>query len=116
LGVHGVPRGTLDVDLNVFVDDDELTDVFELLEELGVELDREVGREAEGARLYFLSPEALAVFKLLFFRTKDIADLERLVAVREIDARYVRDAIVEMMGHDDERVARWDALVREFAR
>jgi hypothetical protein len=60
-----------------------------------------------------LSAEALAVFKLLFFRPKDIADLQRLIGVRgaALDVRYVRAHIAAMMGEDDERVARWDALV-----
>lgn len=60
-----------------------------------------------------LSAEALAVFKLLFFRAKDIADLQRLIGVRgaSLDVEYVREQIVAMMGEDDERVARWDALV-----
>jgi hypothetical protein len=34
----------------------------------------------EGRPAWFLSPEDLAVFKLLFFRAKDLLDLERLVA------------------------------------
>src|SRR5438552_2687491 len=32
-----------------------------------------------GENIWFLSAEALCVFKLLFFRTKDLADLEQLV-------------------------------------
>jgi hypothetical protein len=65
---------------------------------------------------WFLSAEALAVFKLLFFRGKDMVDLERLVAVRpELDRAYVRERIVEMMGEDDARTQRWDEIVRRFA-
>ena len=156
LGAHGVPRGTLDVDLNVFVDDDELQPVIACLQDLGVELDAsaaracasrdgmfvgnwhgmridvfvpsipfsvEAGRtrvlltDAEEEAIWFLSPEALAVFKLLFFRPKDVADLERLVAVRgeELDHSYVRRWMVDMMGEGDERVVTWDDLVRRFA-
>jgi hypothetical protein len=59
----------------------------------------------------------LAVFKLLFFRGKDIVDLERLAAVRaDIDASYVRKWIVDMMGEDDDRVRRWDAIVTTYRR
>lgn len=66
---------------------------------------------------WFLSAEALCVFKLLFFRSKDVADLERLIARqgKRLDASLVRRHIVEMMGEDDPRVATWDELVREFA-
>lgn len=153
LAVAGVPRGTADVDINVFVDLDRLNEVLSLLSSLGIELDPtvatararrdgmfvgrwdgmridvflpsiEFSREAERTRIrvtgpdgwsgWFLSPEALAVFKLLFFRGKDVVDLERLVAARpDLDRAWIRARIAEMMG-DDERVRRWDELVARF--
>jgi hypothetical protein len=156
LAIAGVPRGTADVDINVFVSEQRLVEIFALLIALGVEVDVPgatarahkdgmfVARwdgmridvflpsipfalEAERTRLritdadgwsgWFLSAEALAVFKLLFFRGKDIVDLERLVAVRaDIDASYVRKWIVDMMGEDDDRVRRWDAIVTTYLR
>ncbi len=66
--------------------------------------------------VWFLSAEALSVFKLLFFRGKDVVDLERLVAVMgdTLDHAYVRDKIVEMMDEDDPRTKTWDRLVSEF--
>ncbi len=65
----------------------------------------------EGEAVCFLSAEALAVFKLLFFRTKDLGDLEQLVALRpDLDRGYVRAKIVEMLGDTDPRVQAWDAL------
>jgi hypothetical protein len=66
----------------------------------------------EGASVWFLSAEALCVFKLLFFRGKDIVDLERLIAVSgdTLDATYVRRWLVDMMGADDQRVVTWDRL------
>jgi hypothetical protein len=154
LAIAGVPRGTADVDVNVFVPEDRLADAIAVLSALGIEIDptaaaarvqREgmfVGRwdgmridvflpsipfahEAERTRIrvtddagwsgWFLSAEALAVFKLLFFRGKDVVDLERLVAVRpELDTGYVRRWIVDMMGDDDDRTRRWDDLVARF--
>jgi len=71
---------------------------------------------ADGWSGWFLAPEAITVFKLLFFRGKDIVDLERLVAVRgeHLDHAYVRRWIVEMMGETDERTRRWDELVARF--
>ena len=74
-----------------------------------------VRHEIEGASVWFLSAEALCVFKLLFFRGKDVVDLERLVAVQgtAVDAAYVRSRIVEMLGADDPRVATWDRLWHE---
>lgn len=156
LAIAGVPRGTADVDVNVFVSDQRVTEICELLVALGVEVDipgamaraLEDGmfvarwdgmridvflpsipfaHEAERTRLrvtaadgwsgWFLSAEALAVFKLLFFRGKDIVDLERLVAVRaDIDAGYIRKWLVDMMGEDDDRTRRWDAIVATHSR
>ncbi len=65
---------------------------------------------------WFLSAEALSVFKLLFFRSKDIADLERLLAVYgdKMNCAYVRKHISAAMGEDDPRTQTWDRLVREF--
>jgi hypothetical protein len=155
LGAHGVPRGTLDVDVNVFVEEDRLPHVIQALSALGIELheDAAIARArrdgmfvgqwqgmridvfvpsipfsyeaartrvrlegGDGQPIYFLSAEALTVFKLLFFRPKDLVDLERLVAVQgpRLDRGYVRRWMVEMMGEDDERVRAWDRLDRQF--
>lgn len=150
LAIAGVPRGTADVDVNVFVPEARVQEVITVLSKLGIDFPaaaaeqahREgmfVGRwdgmridvflpsipfafEAERCRVrvtddtgwsgWFLSAEALAVFKLLFFRGKDIVDLERLVAVRpELDTAYVRRWIADMMGDDDDRTRRWDDIV-----
>jgi hypothetical protein len=155
LAIAGVPRGTADVDINVFVDISQAAKVMATLAGIGIALDEAaalqklqrdgmfVGRwdgmridvfmpsipfsdEAARTRIrvtddagwsgWFLSAEALSVFKLLFFRGKDVVDLERLVAVRsELDHAYVRRWIVDMMGDSDERVKRWDDIVRRFA-
>lgn len=71
-----------------------------------------VRRTVDGRSVWFLSPEALCVFKLLFFRGKDVVDLERLIAVQgtALDGPYVRARIVEMLGEQDPRVATWDRL------
>jgi len=74
-----------------------------------------VAHEVEARSVWFLSAEAPCVFKLLFFRGKDVVDLERLVAVRgsALDAAYVRARIVEMLGEDDPRVVTWDRVCLE---
>ena len=67
-----------------------------------------------GKPTWFLSPELLCCFKLLFFRPKDLLDLERLVqSSAALDRRRVRELMVETMGEDDERVRAWDSLVRQ---
>ena len=148
-GLWAVPRATVDVDVDVFLDGEGVDGVFGALEALGITLDRDEARERNlregmfvgrwglyridvftpsidfawearrtrvrrdlgGHSIWVLSAEAIAVFKLLFFRTKDIADLERLVAVHvDLDRGYVRDHVVGMMGEDDERVREWDRM------
>jgi hypothetical protein len=155
LAIAGVPRGTADVDLNVFVPESRVGEAIAALTRVGVDIDTQtateharaqgmfIGRwegmridvflpsidfswEAERTRIrvtdesgwsgWFLSAEAITVFKLLFFRGKDVVDLERLIAVRpELDRGYVRRWIVEMMGEDDERTRTWDQLVARFS-
>lgn len=62
--------------------------------------------------LWFLAPEAVVIFELLFFRGKDRVDLERFVAARgsRLDHAYIRRWMVDMMGSDDARVTFWDDL------
>ncbi|MBI5502356.1 MAG: hypothetical protein HY907_19080 [Deltaproteobacteria bacterium] len=69
----------------------------------------------EGRPAWFLSPEDLVVFKMLFFRTKDVLDVERLVAfaAADFDRAYVRRWLVDLVGADDERLARWDRLLAD---
>jgi hypothetical protein len=59
-----------------------------------------------------LSSESLAVFKMLFHRPKDVADVGRLLDIQggRLDVEFVRRWLVEMLGVDDERVAEWDRL------
>ncbi len=150
-GVWGDPRGTIDVDINLFVETGGLDAALDALEGAGVALDRTAAHRAdargdviigwcEGLRIdlftpsipfsweamrtsvrlggplgeaAYLSAEATAVFKLLFFRAKDLVDLEKLIAVQgnDLDAAYVRRWMVDMMGEDDERVEAWDRML-----
>jgi len=62
---------------------------------------------------WVLSPETLAVFKMLFYRPKDLVDVQRLLEVQSerIDRSFIRQALVDMLGPDDERLRTWDELV-----
>lgn len=153
LGAWSDPRGTYDVDVNLFVDHDGIEAALNVLSAAGVAIDRAAARRADEAgdvlvgyygalridlftpsipfaweamttrrrlmgpsgEAYYLSPEATAIFKLLFFRAKDLVDLEKLVVVqgRYLDHAYVRRWIVEMMGAEDERVVAWDKIVAD---
>lgn len=151
-GLWGDPRGTHDVDINLFIDHDALDGALDVLESAGVELDRQAALEADrqgdvfigwhsGLRVdlftpsipfsweamqktvrvqsplgeaAFLSAESIAVFKLMFFRPKDLLDVEKLIEVQgeSLDLAYIRDWIVKMMGEVDERTVALDKLIR----
>ena len=74
--------------------------------------------EVRESRVWFLSAEALAFFKMMFFRGKDLVDIERLLGSqgKQFDAPYVRRWLVQTMGEDDERVRKWDELCASFWR
>ncbi len=71
---------------------------------------RRVQRPFAGSVLWFLSAESLCIFKLLFFRTKDLADLEQLVRTTPLDRPWVKETISSMMGADDPRVGAWERI------
>jgi hypothetical protein len=156
LSAWSEPRATTDVDLNLWVRDEELPAAVDVLRNAGVAIDladaqngaRERGMfaaphgsyrvdvfvpsvpfydEALTRRLrvtlanletWVLSPESLAVFKMLFFRPKDIVDLARLIEVQQppVDAAFVRGWLIDMVGPEDPRIEKWDELTRHSPR
>ena len=64
---------------------------------------------------WIVGPEDLATLKMLFFRRKDLADVEALVRALGdgLNRAGVRARLVEMMGDKDERVREWDAIVAD---
>jgi hypothetical protein len=154
LGYWGVPRGTVDVDLTLYLPTERPTDCVGLLQELGcalsaaetVESLREHGfcRTAlAGTRLDVFLPiapfyeaarlrrkrvdlarqpvmiwdaESLTVFKMMFFRRKDLADVEQILRTQaaRFDRLWVREQLAAMYGLRDPRVAQWDELIREI--
>src|SRR5262245_2904861 len=69
-----------------------------------------------GAALWFLSAEDLAVMKLLYARTKDIADPERIFSILTLDLSYVRVWLTKMVPHRDRRLALLDDLESRFIK
>jgi hypothetical protein len=139
------PRGTRDIDVNVFVGSAEACAVFAALP-AGVAFAEadvvEAGRRDqvrlwwdttpidvffaadpfhlevagrcrtvpfEGRDIRVLSAEDLAVFKALFDRTKDWADIESMVESNAIDLQLAADRLAGLIG-DDPRVARFRTL------
>ena len=68
-----------------------------------------------GRPVMVLSPEDLVLFKLLFYRPKDINDVERLVRFqgRNLDREYVHRWLEDLVGKEDPRMATWEGMVAD---
>jgi hypothetical protein len=62
----------------------------------------------EGTRIPVLGPTELAVFKVMFDRTRDWADVEAMAAAGTLDREAVGKALHSLMGDEDPRFARLD--------
>lgn len=62
------------------------------------------------ATIPVLDCTTLAVFKLFFNRTRDWADLEAMAQADQLDADAVAAFVVELLGADDDRLARLRGL------
>jgi hypothetical protein len=70
-----------------------------------------------GRPMHILSPQDLLTLKMMFFRRKDLADVEAVLRHRPqgLDARWVRAKLVDMVGEDDERIREWDSIVADVS-
>lgn len=59
--------------------------------------------------------ETLCVFKMMFFRRKDLADVEQLIRAQGegLDVAWVEAQVVEILGQRDPRVSTWREIVAE---
>jgi hypothetical protein len=69
----------------------------------------------EGERIPVLAPLELAVFKVMFDRTRDWGDIEEMFAAGALSAGDLHDVIRTMLGSDDERHGRIDEVERRAA-
>src|SRR5204863_1906096 len=65
-----------------------------------------------GTRIPVLGPTELAVFKVMFDRTRDWADIEAMLAARTLDVEAVRAELTTLIDAGDERFARLDEAQR----
>jgi hypothetical protein len=77
---------------------------------------RTVRKPLLGRSVPMLSAEDTILFKLMFFRGKDLVDIARAVSTQGVllDRSYVRNWLVELAGEDDRRTVKWDELCREL--
>jgi hypothetical protein len=64
-----------------------------------------------GIEIPVLSAEFLAIFKAMFNRTKDWADLEAMIEEGSFDGDFVVSQLVELLGSQDARIERLSRLI-----
>jgi hypothetical protein len=143
------PRGTRDIDINVFVPPERTGFVFAALPaELAYDADQIARAERDGqVRIFWddtpldfffavhqfhrevaggirsvpfegetipvLGCASLVVFKALFNRTKDWADIEAVVEAGAIDGTEARIALERLVGPEDDAAQRLAAILRD---
>lgn len=153
LGFWAEPRGTLDVDVTLFLPPEQPTKCVRLLHKIGchVKADEAIQSFADhgycevefsGFRIDVFLPiipfyeqarqrrkrvplgdqpvmiwdaETLCVFKMMFFRRKDLADVEQILRMggQQLDREWVHQQLIELYGQRDPRISQWRDLVRD---
>lgn len=63
-----------------------------------------------------LGPIGLAVFTVMYDRTRDRANVEAMISAGTLDIEAVRNTLQTMLADDDERFARLAEAARRAAR
>jgi hypothetical protein len=68
-----------------------------------------------GGKAWIWDAETLCVFKMMFFRPKDLVDVQSLLREQAaaLDRSWVEAELVELYGQRDPRITRWRELVAE---
>ncbi len=69
-----------------------------------------------GRPAWVLGPEDIAILKLMFYRRKDLADVESLLREQgeTLDLKFVADKLRELVGDDDERLETLEEIANEI--
>jgi hypothetical protein len=153
LGFWAEARGTLDVDVTLYLPLDDPAGSMRLLEKIGCHFDEHRTEEMlkqhnfcqvqllgvrldvflpmssfyEAAkarrrevpigsrRAYIWDAETLCAFKMMFFRQKDLVDIQSILRSQgaSLDREWVEKSLVELYGHRDPRFSRWRELTAE---
>lgn len=145
------PRGTSDIDINVFLPADDCEPALQALP-AGIDQPRAtvetIARDGQvrlwwddtpvdiffdnlaihesaaanvrtvpfaGTEIPVLGPVELAVFKAMFDRTRDWADIEAMIAAGTLELDAVGSSLATMIEPDDPRFARLEEAVRQAA-
>lgn len=142
------PRGTIDIDLNVFLPADDCARALRALPDdvaQPPDIEATITRDGQirlwwdetpidlffdyvpvhadaarnrktvpfaGTKIPILGPVELAVFKAMFDRTRDWADVEAMVAAESLDVDAVRGTLATMLDDKDARFRRLEESVR----
>lgn len=150
-GYWGMPRGTLDVDLTLFMPPEEPERVIALLDDLDCVIDAKKARgtlaehgfcsatffgirvdvflpivdfyavargrrrqvDLGGVPLMIWDAETLVIFKLMFFRDKDLVDIAQILRTQagRLETGWITTRLVDLFGARDPRVSRWHELL-----
>lgn len=71
--------------------------------------------DLDGQAIMVWDAETLAVFKMMFFREKDLVDVKSMLRTQgaNFDRQWVREQLVDIFGKRDPRIARWDEIDRD---
>lgn len=69
----------------------------------------------EGVTVFVWEPEVLCIFKMMFMRTQDFADIEKLWEAQPetLDTAWVREQLIDIFGQRDPRISNWDEIVAQ---
>jgi hypothetical protein len=153
LGFWAEARGTLDVDVTLYLPIDDPSGCMQLLEQMGCQFDRRrtedtlkehsfcqveflglrldvflpmvafyeaaKARRREvplgAGRAYIWDAETLCVFKMMFFRQKDLVDVQSILRSQgaSLDQEWVEKSLLELYGTRDPRISQWRDLVAD---
>lgn len=150
LAYSSQPRATLDIDVTLFISQDEMQQAVEILEACpcdfhtsdllqgftehgfaqvqyqGIRVDvflplndfytaaeeRRLRVNMAGREVYVWDAATLCVFKLMFFRLKDLADIEAILQEqgKQLDRQWIGGQVEKLFGKRDPRTTRWQEL------
>jgi hypothetical protein len=132
LSIHGAPRDTVDIDVNVFVPPERRPEARAALDPLPLDgnpvhafyshdaLHDEMARKVRevpyaGATIPIVAPEHLVIRKAMLDRPKDWPDIEALLSVNhdlDIDIAEIEAWVVRLADAGDHRVTKLQELAR----
>ncbi|MCG8587274.1 MAG: nucleotidyl transferase AbiEii/AbiGii toxin family protein [Pirellulales bacterium] len=73
--------------------------------------------DLEGQPIMVWDAETMCVFKMMFFRMKDVVDVKQILRTQgdRLERQWVRDQLVDIFGRRDPRISQWDEVDEEVS-